>query len=389
MAFFGVLKAIITRLMFSVHGFVSVWRVADVKGDPLYWLLLMSIIGLLFETIITLKLRKGQEWKWFCPSVLFYLGSVVPSLWILQVELHNDREERKRELELEAIARGNTSCAVLMTSDAESPSEAGESLSEIIAGLTIPGFTFTSESWVLALQQLLLGLLILGRWMLPKGDITRDQLSQLLLVYIGMAADILEFSVETLKEDALQGEWALMYLILGIWSWSLLQFCLVLTATKARKPRMARSSSSNLFLPFASRCEGGCQLWCESEVWAIIASIVMQDGPFLTMRMFLLIHYEVVSHMMVFFTCKNSLVLLLQLYRLAVLYLEKHPRGGKSPSRRQSTDISMIGDDKGLDMTPFMLSRAQEKENVIRTMGSLVDTETYYRAPVIEYQTSL
>ena len=35
--------------------------------------------------------------------------------------------------------------------------------------------------------------LIIGRWMLPKGDMTRDQLAQLLLVYIGTAADIIEF----------------------------------------------------------------------------------------------------------------------------------------------------------------------------------------------------
>ena len=36
-------------------------------------------------------------------------------------------------------------------------------------------------------------ILIIGRWMLPKGDMTRDQLAQLLLVYIGTAADIIEF----------------------------------------------------------------------------------------------------------------------------------------------------------------------------------------------------
>ena len=36
-------------------------------------------------------------------------------------------------------------------------------------------------------------ILIIGRWLLPKGDLTRDQLSQLLLVYIGTAADIIEF----------------------------------------------------------------------------------------------------------------------------------------------------------------------------------------------------
>ena len=50
-----------------------------------------------------------------------------------------------------------------------------------------------SDRLVRALEQLLLLFLILGRWLLPKGKLTHDQLSQLLLVYIGTAADIVEF----------------------------------------------------------------------------------------------------------------------------------------------------------------------------------------------------
>ena len=46
---------------------------------------------------------------------------------------------------------------------------------------------------MLTLHQVLLFVLVIGRWLLPKGDITRDQLSQLLLVFIGVGADILEF----------------------------------------------------------------------------------------------------------------------------------------------------------------------------------------------------
>ena len=34
--------------------------------------------------------------------------------------------------------------------------------------------------------------IILGRWMLPRGSITRDQLSVLLLEYVAISADILE-----------------------------------------------------------------------------------------------------------------------------------------------------------------------------------------------------
>ena len=35
-------------------------------------------------------------------------------------------------------------------------------------------------------------IVILGRWMLPRGSITRDQLSVLLLEYVAIAANILE-----------------------------------------------------------------------------------------------------------------------------------------------------------------------------------------------------
>jgi len=57
-----------------------------------------------------------------------------------------------------------------------------------------------NRDWVRTLEQLLLLILILGRWMLPKGKLTHDQLSQLLLVYIGTAADIVEF-FEAFNED--------------------------------------------------------------------------------------------------------------------------------------------------------------------------------------------
>jgi len=61
----------------------------------------------------------------------------------------------------------------------------------------------TSVQLVRLLEQLLLLFLILGRWMLPKGDLTHDQLSQLLLVYIGTAADIVEF-FDAFKEDTVR-----------------------------------------------------------------------------------------------------------------------------------------------------------------------------------------
>ena len=51
----------------------------------------------------------------------------------------------------------------------------------------------SAETWATVIEQFLMLILIIGRWLLPKGDLTREQLSQLLLVYIGTAADIIEF----------------------------------------------------------------------------------------------------------------------------------------------------------------------------------------------------
>ena len=47
--------------------------------------------------------------------------------------------------------------------------------------------------------------------------------------------------------------------------------------------------------------------------------------------------YGVISHMNIFFTCKNSLVILLQLYRLLVLFVKKRPQYRWTKRPRQIT----------------------------------------------------
>lgn len=79
-------------------------------------------------------------------------------------------------------------------------------------------------------------------WFCLPGDLTRDQLSQLLLVYIGTAADIIEF-FDSFKDEKIAQEPILVLLTLAIWSWSLLQFTVVLTATKSRKARLSTATN--------------------------------------------------------------------------------------------------------------------------------------------------
>lgn len=134
--------------------------------------------------------------------------------------------------------------------------------------IQLPDIQISTETWVTLIEQFLMLVLIIGRWMLPKGDLTRDQLSQLLLVYIGTAADIIEF-FDSFKEDKIAREPVLVYLTLGIWAWSLMQFTVVLTATKSRKSRLSSGSVTRKKV----RTETSC---CSIDVWGIALNMILQ-----------------------------------------------------------------------------------------------------------------
>lgn len=191
----------------------------------------------------------------------------------------------------------------------------------------------SNDLWVQVLEQLLLVILIFGRWLLPKGDLSRDQLSQLLLVYIGMAADIVEF-FEAFKEPEVRFNLKLIYIILGMWSWSLLQFTLILTG--ARKTRGGTSTMKKKKKPHGPKKKKKRSHCCGmSDIWAIFITLMLQDGPFLVLRLLLIFYYKVVSYMNIFFTCKNALVTILQVYRMFVLCYEAETPPSSVHSKQQ------------------------------------------------------
>lgn len=222
----------------------------------------------------------------FCPSVFLYLSSMVPAIWLLEL----DKIDRRLRF---AEETGNLNLTAL-----------GADLKHLdkLLGVQIklPDIQVDPSTWITLIEQFLMLILIIGRWMLPKGDLTRDQLSQLLLVYIGTAADIIEF-FDSYKDNTIASEPLLVFLTLGIWSWSLLQFTIVLSATRSRKPRGGGSSNQE---PESNECCGGC--CCSIDVWGIALNIVLQDAPFLAFRMLIILHYRIVTYMNVFFTCGFS-----------------------------------------------------------------------------------
>lgn len=175
----------------------------------------------------------------FCPSVFLYLSSIVPAIWLLELEKVAKRVRiMKNSMAIaNATNTGNfTSFGVGVIGSLDSNDSSITAVATLLdrTGITIP--VMTTDTWTTLIEQFLMLILIVGRWMLPKGDLTRDQLSQLLLVYIGTAADIIEF-FDSYKDDSIARIGFLVYLTLGIWSWSLMQFTIVLSATRGRRPR--------------------------------------------------------------------------------------------------------------------------------------------------------
>ncbi|XP_039301786.1 transmembrane protein 26 [Solenopsis invicta] len=322
--FLATIKAIITRLVFASHGFIAIWQVTTFKKNPYFWYLSCPILLLFFEGIFTLTIKENQEWKWFCPSVFLYLSSVVPAIWLLELDKVDKRlKSRGSNINISE----NFDLSNLAASDLKHLEEA------LGVDIQLPDIKISTETWVTLIEQFLMLVLIIGRWMLPKGDLTRDQLSQLLLVYIGTAADIIEF-FDSFKEDRIAREPVLVYLTLGIWAWSLMQFTVVLTATKSRKSRLSSGVARKKV-----RTETSC---CSIDVWGIALNMVLQDGPFLAFRLILIIHYQIVSYMNIFFTCKNTLVILLQLYRLYVVQTENKSKRNKKYNKMDVSNISII-----------------------------------------------
>jgi len=389
-----IIFAITTRCLFAGHGLIAIWRAQAVWERAELWLLLCPVALLILESVFTIFIRGGEDYKWISPCVLIYLTIVVPSIWCLEIKRLQSRKGRhicndvwgkdlpgcsftngknKTIVEINSVAKNATAFAdfckvekyllynntnlgdnaiITTTPSVVSDTTVGskrknnllkeseKTLNEIQANLDVMlsgvSGAFNETTWILVLHQLLLFILIIGRWLLPRGEgISRDELSQLLLVFIGVGADILEFVTETIKETTVRCDDILIILIMAIWSWSTLQFTLVLTASQGGRRTRTIGVYDNEHeeldadgVPIEvghtveeiDEPDGKCwEFFSNTEVWGILSTLLLQDGPFLTLRLYIMVARNVVHQMIVFFTCKNCLVLVLQIYRLIII----------------------------------------------------------------------
>jgi len=386
-------SAVLTRFLLLLHTSVAIWRVSlDYDKEYLYFVSIGAFM-LLIEMIVTLAVRGGNEMKWFSPSVFFYLLSVIPCLWFLEIaeirqiaetspqcnnsnfNISTEKNHTLNDHHNSLVFSGRHDRSILTLENSSSTmldsklnNTTGVEITEInginetsknevktlgqhfkktfkdtvqvlkqtkdemvkqvkyfLSKINLLG----SRNWKLAIHQTLIFVLVIGRWLFPIDEITRDELSQLLLVFIGIGGDILEFVTETLEEDKIHDcNFFLVYFLYMVWTVSLFQFTLVMTASKSRKTRIGFGESGMTKISRANNCCAR-SIFNSAEVWGILVTLCVQDIPFFSFRLYMILAYQEVQQMMIFFTGKNALVIMLQMYRLVVLKLDKKSSDSK------------------------------------------------------------
>ncbi|CAF0934512.1 unnamed protein product [Rotaria sp. Silwood1] len=318
---FNILQATIVRLGFCAHNLIATYFLYDDIKD--YWCLLnlCGTIFLLIELVVTIIERQGLEPKWFSPSFLIFILTSIPSLWLLEM-----RRVAQRRLAF-STNNNNTNTMVFdqfilrMGNDEFDPSQ---TLPHNILMKTLR-INVNLDTKIMGLELSLLLLIIVGRWLLPKGVTSRSNLSQLLLVYMSIASDIVDL-LTIFNEDQILRSQRMLIATLSVLSWSLLQFATNMRAAN-KNTRLANVDSFRYALKKSRRRRMfflyPMQRLFENDAWYLYEINLMScSATQLALRLVAVIKFDVRSYSTLFFTCKNGIILFLQFYRLVAILTE-------------------------------------------------------------------
>lgn len=178
------------------------------------------------------------------------------------------------------------------------------------------------DVFVYAIEQSFLLVMIIGRWTLPKGQMSRDKLSNLLLVLIGKASDMTDFFTLFSHKSVVENR-TFTFVVLVVWSLSVFQFPISFTEFRDENIVIGIHRDRQ-YMQVIVRTLNKC---LKTEIWGILASILMQEFPFLVCRSYAVGKLGIVDDTIIFFLFKNSLIISMYLYRLVSLCLETDPYG--------------------------------------------------------------
>jgi hypothetical protein len=299
----------------------------------------------------------------FSPSFFIYISTLIPPTWFIELEnirlrkerllqQHQYQQQQQQQLQLSLplnnesttttttlsyqsyILRQTTKLFVTINSNLNinsndfndfNDSDSDNLVSEVLnVNNLVPNelkqvvLNVTTDQYAIYIEVTMMLIIILGRWIMPKQGITRSELSQLLLVYMSLASDIIDL-LSILQEQVIFNNMAMVYTALTMYSWSLYQFTLNLVVTRGRYLGSSTTSVGNNIIK--TRLNNRLQI--HNEFLNVIITLLMQDCPFFILRLICVIKFNVFSYSFLFFTFKNGILFALQLYRIIAIFTDK------------------------------------------------------------------
>ncbi|XP_072019858.1 transmembrane protein 26-like [Amphiura filiformis] len=271
---------------------------------------ILALVAILIESCVTLCCHKRGEWTRLSPIMLILLIGSLPQLGILESVKINIRE-----LQLE-------DCEDYTDDQLTCFGEQKTCFDQVCGESKLHPLTEQFERALLAYEQTLVVLLVLGRWFLPRGGMTREKLSDMLFAFIGMALDILDFLTTGLLVDEISCNTGKSILVLLLTTLSLFQFTFNLDLFIGYYHMKKRMQKRKIDDSKSGQPGKLMNLLQNPEARTILMNMGMQEAPFFFFRLYLLgsfVHDIDDQQSLIFFMTKNLLVLALQSYRLWIV----------------------------------------------------------------------
>lgn len=233
--FFCILRSVFVRLLFIIHGGLAVHFLITFNSlHVVYYVLTVPLILLALEGIVMTVLQTSLDIKRFWPICgILYLASVIPIIWITELDLKNINDTRL-----------NTT---LNRSNLQNVTEIEDPLG------SFTDFFGINESIVEKWCEVgIFIVLIAGRWIISLDDLSRDELTALLLALVGHAPDSMDLIKpldtkphENTEENLIGNTHDVfrVYIILAVYSFSVIQFAIRTPDIQEKKNE--RASTTN------------------------------------------------------------------------------------------------------------------------------------------------
>ena len=147
-------------------------------------------------------------------------------------------------------------------------------------------------------------------------------LSELLLTYVGVGGDMAD-QLGMLELKVVAANLNYVYLVLFVWSISLLQFIIPKTGIISSRDSPDQPDSHNNSVK-TSRCirfyEKRVKM-LSNETTGMVTTLLLQDIPFLISCINVMVVTKFISYNMVFFCVKNAAVIVLQMIKVSTSYI--------------------------------------------------------------------